>query len=175
MALEALNQPEAGRVREHLQSCAGCRAYFEELTQIKMNLTATATDRQEAQSSDVFHRKLLARLEKEKPRSAVGDLLSGFRAWRAAIPLAGAAAVIVGIYWAVQDHPHQPAPPRPVGPVVSKGKINGDLPPTVANYHMVANQSLDKLDDLLNRQGNRNPQRGPIYNASGRFLAGTVD
>ena len=174
MALEALDQPEAGRLREHLQSCAGCRAYFEELTQIKVKLTAARTDPQET-PSEAFHHKLAARLEREKPRSAVGDLLSGFRAWRAAIPLAGAAVVIVGIYWAVQDHSHQPAPPRPVGPVVSKGKINGDLPPTVANYNMVANQSLDKLDDLLNRQGNRNPQRGPIYNASARFLAGTLD
>jgi hypothetical protein len=175
MALEALEEPEAGRLRDHLQSCAGCRAYFEELAQIKVKLTAAGTDPQETRSSEAFHRKLVARMEKEKPQSAVGDLLSGIRAWRAAIPLAGAAAVIVGILWAVQEQSHQPAPPRPVGPVVSKGKINGDLPPTIANYDMVANQSLDKLDDLLNRQGNRNPQRGPIYNASARFLAGMLD
>src|SRR5664280_1469835 len=92
MALEALNQPEAGRVREHLQSCAGCRAYFEELTQIKVKLTDAGTDPQETPSTEAFHRKLAARLEKEKPQTGVGELLASFRAllpaWRAAIPLA---------------------------------------------------------------------------------------
>ena len=45
-------------------------------------------------------------------------------------------------------------------------RLTGDPPPTIANYTMVANQSLEKLDDLLTRQGSRNLSPTPIYTAS---------
>jgi hypothetical protein len=46
-----------------------------------------------------------------------------------------------------------------------------DLAPTIANYQRVANQSLDKLDALLTRQGNRPLPPMPIYTASTFGLA----
>ena len=173
MTLEFLDPPEAARLREHLQSCAGCRAYFDELLQIQVKLTAPKME--ETLSTETFHRKLSTRLKQENAPSGVGNFFSAFRAWRTAMALAGAAAVILGIFWAVQNHSPSPAPVSAVAPMVSTETISSDSPPTAGNYHMVANQSLDKLDELLNRQGNRNPQRGPIYDASGRSLAGVLN
>ena len=40
------------------------------------------------------------------------------------------------------------------------------LAPTVANYEMMANQPLEKLDELLTKQGSRNLPPAPIYTAS---------
>jgi hypothetical protein len=45
-------------------------------------------------------------------------------------------------------------------------KAQSDPDPTISNYQMVANRSLEKLDELLTRQGNRNPSPSPIYTAS---------
>jgi hypothetical protein len=64
-----------------------------------------------------------------------------------------------------------PAPRAPLpGPVMANTLpppvFSSDLSPTVANYQMVANRSLDKLDDLLTRQGNRNTTPASIYTAS---------
>jgi hypothetical protein len=49
---------------------------------------------------------------------------------------------------------------------VSVSDADNDLAPTIANYQRVANQSLDKLDVLLTRQGNRPLPSMPIYTAS---------
>jgi hypothetical protein len=46
-------------------------------------------------------------------------------------------------------------------PVASRAAIHLDLQPTVFNYQMVANDSLDELDQLLTTQGNRNPPSAP--------------
>ncbi|HXT41433.1 MAG TPA: hypothetical protein VN887_15615 [Candidatus Angelobacter sp.] len=46
---------------------------------------------------------------------------------------------------------------------VPAADVKTDLPPTVANYQMVANQSLDKLDELLTTQGSRNPSPARVY------------
>jgi hypothetical protein len=40
--------------------------------------------------------------------------------------------------------------------IVSWKDSRTDLPPTMANYRMVADQSLEKLDELLSQQANRN-------------------
>jgi hypothetical protein len=40
---------------------------------------------------------------------------------------------------------------------------------------MIANRSLDKLDELLTRQGNRNPASTPIYTASTLSRASALD
>jgi hypothetical protein len=41
-----------------------------------------------------------------------------------------------------------------------------DLEPTIGNYQFIANQSLERLDELLNRQGSRNLPPGKVYSAS---------
>jgi len=50
-----------------------------------------------------------------------------------------------------------------------------DLPPTIANYQMVASQSPEKLDELLTRQANRPRSPAPIYTASAFALESASD
>ena len=41
-----------------------------------------------------------------------------------------------------------------------------DLAPTISNYQMIANHSLEKLDEVLTTEGNRNPPPAPVYTVS---------
>jgi hypothetical protein len=49
------------------------------------------------------------------------------------------------------------------------------MSPTLSNYQMVANHSLEALDELLTRQGNRNLPPVPVYTASILGLANGAD
>ena len=57
-----------------------------------------------------------------------------------------------------------PAPPTVQ--VVSVSSSESDLAPTIANYQMIANQSLEKLSELLTRQGNKPLPPTPVYTIS---------
>ena len=59
----------------------------------------------------------------------------------------------------------------PAAQAVSASSSESDLEPTIANYEMVANQSLEKLSELLTRQGSKNLPPVPIYTASSLTLA----
>jgi hypothetical protein len=54
---------------------------------------------------------------------------------------------------------------------VSPSSSESDLAPTIANYQMVANQSLEQLFELLTRQGNKRLPPAPVYTVSGPELA----
>jgi hypothetical protein len=54
---------------------------------------------------------------------------------------------------------------------VSESSSGSDLAPTLANYQMVASQSLEKLSELLTRQGNKSLPPTPVYTASSLELA----
>jgi hypothetical protein len=41
-----------------------------------------------------------------------------------------------------------------------------NLPPTISNYQMIANRSLETLDEHLTSEGNRNPPPAPVYTVS---------
>jgi hypothetical protein len=53
--------------------------------------------------------------------------------------------------------------------------VEHDLDPTISNYQIVANRSLEELEELLTRQGNRNPPPTPLYTASSRPRANVAD
>ena len=71
----------------------------------------------------------------------------------------------------LRQHPAVSLPGTHEIQVVSASSPESDPAPTIANYQMVANQSLDKLDELLTRQGNKRLPPAPIYTASTLKLA----
>jgi len=73
---------------------------------------------------------------------------------------------------ALRNHPTSPLPEAPTAQIVPSSNSESDLAPTIANYQMVANQSLDKLSDLLTRQGNKSLPPAPVYTAAS-FAAAT--
>ena len=174
LASNALDARQTRQLQAHLETCEGCRRYLAEISNVTERLVA-AESNPDVQASEIFHQKLAGRLRAAKPDS-IGEILAAyFRGtllnWRVALP-AIAALVVIGVTVAVwRQSPVVPSPSRASTQTASVSDIDDDLAPTIANYQRVANQSLDKLDALLTRQGNRPLPSMPIYTASTLGLA----
>jgi anti-sigma factor RsiW len=172
-----LNSLEAGRTRElraHLETCEGCRRYLVEISSVAERLAAAETN-PEVQTSEVFHQRLAARLRAAK-QDSLGEILAAyFREiclnWR----VAGAAIVAVAAIGATialwRQSPEASSSPLAAIQTASASGADNDLAPTMANYQRVADESLDKLDALLTRQGDRVLPSLPIYTDSTLALA----
>ena len=174
LTLNALDARQTRHLRAHLEICEGCRRYLAEISNVTESLAA-AEATPDVQASESFHRRVAGKLRAAKPDSLGEILVAYFRGnllnWRVALPVI-AALVVIGVTVATWRQP----------PVVSLSQRAGTQPasvsgadiglaPTLANYQRVANQSLDKLDALLTRQGNRPLPPMPIYTASTLALA----
>jgi anti-sigma factor RsiW len=178
LALGELDALQAQDLRAHLETCAGCRRYLEEVSAVGARLGAAETA-PGVEPSASFHRNLVDRLRAEPSESAWAVLTERWWAvcsnWRVALPALGAAALVILM---LSLRPHQPGVSpsvRTSHPVTVTSSPKRDLSPTVANYQRAALRSLDELDELLTRQGKRNPSPGPIYTASIFALAWATD
>ena len=86
--------------------------------------------------------------------------------WRVALPVMGAAAVVLAMVSILVRQPSVPSTPPIQAQAVPPADIKSDLPPTIANYQRVAAKSLDDLDDLLTAQSKHHASPAPIYTAS---------
>src|ERR1039458_5892015 len=174
LASNALDAGQTRQLQAHLETCEGCRRYLAEISKVTKKLVAPETN-SNVQASESFHRKVAAKFRAAKPDS-LGEILAAyFRGtllnWRVALP-AIAGLVIVGITVATwRQPPEVSSSPRAGTQTAPVSDADNDLAPTIANYQRVANQSLDKLDELLTRQGNRALPSMPIYTASTLALA----
>jgi hypothetical protein len=174
LSLNALDARQTRHLRAHLETCAGCRRYLAEISNVTENLAAAEAN-PDVQASESFHQKVAGKLRAATPDS-LGEILAAyFRGtllnWRVALP-AIAALVVVGVTVATwRQRPDVSSPPRAGTQTASVSCAHNDLAPTIANYQRAANQSLDKLDALLTRQGNRALPPMPIYTASTLALA----
>jgi len=174
LAVNALDARQTRHLRAHLETCEGCRRYLGEISNVTETL-ATAEANPDVQASESFHQKVAGKLRAAKPDSPGEILAAYFRGtllnWRVALP-AIAALVAVGVTVATwRQPPDVSSSPRAGIQTASVSGADNDLAATIANYHRVANQSLDKLDALLTRQGNRALPPMPIYTASTLALA----
>src|ERR1041385_279293 len=170
LALGALEPRQERSLRAHLETCAGCRGYLHQISKVTDRLAATAI-RSDIETSPSFHRRVVSRLRLEESREAtvLAQLRAAFSSWRVALPATAAAiAVLIAVLSLSARRPGIPLP----APTDIQAQAAGtpgakqDLNPTLSNYQMVANRSLEKLDELITRQGNRNPAPTPIYAAS---------
>ena len=172
--LHALDAQQTRKLRAHLETCAGCRRYLAEISNVTEMLVQTEAN-PDIQASEVFHQKLAGSLRASKPDS-IGEILAAyFRGtllnWRVALP-AIAVLVAVGVTVATwRQPPEVSSSPRAGTQNAPVSDADNDLAPTIANYQRVANQSLDKLDALLTQQGNRALPPMTIYTASTFRLA----
>jgi hypothetical protein len=86
--------------------------------------------------------------------------------WRVVLPVMGATAVVIAVFSRFEPRPGAHLPATTGAQAVLTPAANQNLEPTLSNYQMVANRSLEELDELLTRQGNRNPPPIPLYTAS---------
>ena len=156
LALDALDVRQAHDLRAHLETCAGCRRYLEEISNLTRRLTAAETT-PDSQASESFHDRVVSALSPQKTgwETLVAHLRGTLLNRRVALP-------VIGIVW----RPEVPTRAQPSAQAVLEPDSRSDPPPSIAHCAKVANHSLEKLDELLTRQGNRNPSPTRIYRAS---------
>jgi anti-sigma factor RsiW len=168
LVMEILEEHEAQTLRLHLQTCETCRHYHEEVAHAarKLNTIGPNTD---VHASNVFHQRVMGALRAETRRPAwqlwLRQIQRAFLDRRVAFPILGTAVVLVAAWCLALRQPHVSVA-TPVGNQEQVTAPRIDPEPTISNYQTVANQSLEKLDELLNRQATRNPAATPIYTAS---------
>lgn len=174
LALDALEARKAAALRDHLAVCEGCRRYWEEISNVTERV-ASAQPESKLEASEFFHQRVAERLQAVESSSVLEKLAAWLRGvrlnWRVA--LAACAVVVIGVFALVAPrHPPAGSVPAPTAvEVVSVSDSGSELAPTLANYQMVASQSLDKLDELLTRQGNKRLPPVPVLTLSSLELA----
>ncbi len=167
LALDALDAQRGRALRAHLQTCAGCRRYLEEVSEVTQKLAAAEAG-SDIRSSESFHQKVVCALRAEGTGAEtwVAQLRATLSNWRVALPLIGATAIVIAALSIVARHPGVPLSTPARALVVLTPNTKPDLAPTISNYQMVANRSLEELDELLTRQGNRNSSPAQILTPS---------
>jgi hypothetical protein len=163
LAMDALAIKHEHELRAHLEICAGCRSYLDEISAVAGRLRA-AEPQPAIQPSASFHGKVIGEVAMAQRRSAVETLLPQiwFRwNWRIAVPAAGAVALIIATWWFAAPRDERPMPSRLANLPFATPELKSNLEPTFANYEMAARQSLDKLDELLTEQGKINTAPSP--------------
>jgi anti-sigma factor RsiW len=174
LALAELDAGSEKSLREHLAGCEACRGYFEEISGVTEKLAAAEPDTS-VQAPDFFHQRLTEKLRAAESSSMVEDVMAWIArmmpGWRVALP--GMAVVLLGVFVAMsrrQPSDDAVAPPPAIA-VVTLSSPESDTAPTMGNYQMIASQSLDKLDEVLTREGNERLPSAPVYTASMSKLA----
>ena len=169
LALDALDAEATQALRAHIQTCAGCHGYFEEISRVTTTLRM-AQPAPDVKASSSFHRNVLHALKSEGNKPAWSKLMAALRLtslnWRVALSVLGAAAVVLVVASVLFHRPAGPAPDPRVAQIPAATSSATDLAPTLSNYQTLANQSLDKLDEVLTRQANQRPAPASIYTAS---------
>ena len=172
LALGALDTRDERELRAHLPTCPGCRNYLQEMSGLSEKLSASRIN-PDIYASETFHQKLARRLKAQETESRWTVLVPR---WKIALPVLGAAAAIVAALLLVVRPPAGSSPsPPPIKSATAMPPAKRDLPPTISNYRMIANRSLDSLDELLTAEGNRNPPPAPVYTASSPSRAALSD
>jgi anti-sigma factor RsiW len=163
LALEALDTAQERELRAHLESCPACRAYWREMSALTGKLSAAQMP-VELEASERFHQQVV-RAVQDEGRGSIYRRLTPWPsfAWRVALPVLGIGAAIAVFSLILR---HSEAPQLPTAAPRLKAAFPSEFEPTVARYQMVANESLDRLDELLANEGNRNPPPGPRYAGS---------
>jgi anti-sigma factor RsiW len=180
LALNELDARQTRELRAHLETCEGCRRYLEEISNVAERLAAAETS-EDIQVSESFHRKVVARLRREESVSVWETVWVCLRttllSWRLALPVIAASVVLIAVLVARERRVGDGVSlrTRSSAHAVVAPSLSSDLPPTIANYQMVASQSLEKLDELLTKQGNRNLPVTQTYTASALMRADVLD
>jgi hypothetical protein len=170
LALDALEAQEAAALREHLAHCEGCRRYWEEIASVTGGLASAAPDG-DVEASEFFHRRVAEKLRAVQSGSLLERLEERVRGampnWRAAA-LPAIAVLVVALFVMVASRLYPAPSPAAAAPVpgLPASGADSDLAPTLANYQMMAHQSLDRLSDVLTRQGNKSLPPAPVYTVS---------
>src|SRR5437899_2048239 len=169
LAVGAIDANGARELVHHIETCAGCRAYLEEMSHLTKKLE-DAEGKFDFQPSATFHQQLVRRLRAEESAPIWERLVAYVQVrhlnWRIVLPVAVTLIVMIAtVFSAINRRAASPLAQNR-NQAAPAGKPAEDLAPTMSNYQMIANRSLEKLDELLSREGTRNASSAPAYTAS---------
>jgi len=169
LALDILDESKRNGLRAHLSACEGCRSYLRSISNVTGKLGATKPGL-ELEPSHSFHRDLVKRLEADRSLSfskVLGAAVGMVRWQHWGVALA-ALACIGAVTWALLRQQDVPEVQRTGVQIVERSRLQSgkNLLPTVSNYQIVANRSLERLDELLTLQGNVKINSSESYTAS---------
>jgi hypothetical protein len=156
LAVEVLDSAQERDLRTHLEHCPACHAYWRQMSALTAKLSLVQRPVPSVETSEKFHQRVV-RAVRADVRSSTDHPIPRWPsfAWRVVLPIAGIGAIVIALHSLSVRHP--PGPRRSGAALYFTPAIQPDLEPSVSNYQLVANESLDRLDELLTRQGNRNP------------------
>jgi len=179
LAIDALDSREAQVLRAHVETCPGCRSYLEDMSNVAGKLTASSAAAPEIKASDTFHRRLTRRIESEGQPGIMARMCaftrSGGLDWRTVALVAGVVLGVLTVMLALEPQRGRRTVPSAVGPIVSTARPVEDLVPTFGSYRMLANRSLDALDQELTKEGKVGSAGAPTYTASSLTRAIAAD
>ena len=174
MSLDALDAPAVRHLQAHLESCPGCRQYWQEVTAVSGDLLRAAAASPAVATGEFFHRRLEQRIAAAS-RPAFGRTLESLIRrirwpWRPSAAVAVAVVMIViGVAWFGKRRPEVGPLPIEVATATPPDRSLAvePRPPTLANYRAVANTSLEAFDDLVDRLAARQSRvpGEPVYSA----------
>jgi hypothetical protein len=180
LALGNLDAEEATALRDHVATCQGCRCFLNELAKVTASISAAEMNT-DIVTTATFHRRVVAAVKAEEARTVWPNVGGFFRGtllkWRVVFPTLGGIGIVFVVGLLLNSQPKSGA----ALPGSSKSQSDSahsrvaDFRPTIANYQMVANQSLEKLDQLLSEQGSRRLPPAPVYKASALIAADVSD
>jgi len=178
LAVGALDARQARELRAHFETCAHCRGYWNEMSRVTEKLAA-AEENPQVEAGGAFRQKLAGKLRAAESPLA-GNAFSAylvrmFPGWRIAIPV-GAAVALTALGITVAQRYPAVSPGLPMAVIkVESPRLGAEISPTMGNYEMAASESLDKLDELLTRQGGRVTASTPVYTAAMLGTPGATD
>lgn len=173
LALDEVEGQEAEELRSHLQSCEGCRNYFREISAVTRKM-ADVEMTSDVETSEAFHRKVMSRL-REQQSAGLWDVVKmvGRRIdWRVGLPVTAVWILFIcAFYFHLAPFKVAPGsiPPRPAQ--IAAPDASANVAPTLGNYEMAANQSLQTFDELLNLEATKATSGARDYTVSELTMA----
>jgi hypothetical protein len=124
----------------------------------------TAATEPDLEASPAFHSSVLQRLRSREQASVWSwfEQLTGTEKWGLAAACLAAVLILLSAVFLRTS----PAPTRNIANNNVARHAEPELAPTLSNYQIVANRSLEEFDGLLTRQANRALPRAPLYTPS---------
>ena len=180
LALGGLEAQTARELRAHLERCAGCRSYLEDMAHVAERLSAPESP-VTTQTSERFHQRVVRALVAEearpprKPETAFVGWMSFVKTLRPRLAWGLGLAVGAGLGFLVMSNGARLHSEKVVQPIVARTPPDptrlADLEPSLANYQRVAERSPEALDELLERQVKAlSGSSGMVYTAGARSL-----
>jgi anti-sigma-K factor RskA len=138
LAMNTLAVQRQQELLAHLDKCACCRGYLEQMSNVVRKLRPAESA--QAEPSEMFHRNLVRALAREQQASGGKGLwptIWSFLNWRWALPAAAAVALVLAIWWGRMPHRRTTCFTRPRSPKHAVAPVaKPDLEPTFSNYEI---------------------------------------